>query len=62
MFFTSLISYYQIYYYSLLYAVHILFLVKDGDTTRNMNIQKCLKLQSTYAAIIPLNFFVFTLE
>jgi len=29
-FFTSLRSYYQIHYYSLLYAVHILFPVKTG--------------------------------
>jgi len=28
------------YYYSLLYAVHILFLVKDQDNTQNIKIQK----------------------
>jgi len=28
--------------YSLLYALYILFLIKDGDTTRNFNINKCL--------------------
>jgi len=28
----------------LLYAAYILFLVKDGDTTRNINIHKCLHL------------------
>jgi len=26
------------------------FLVKDGDATRNINTQKCLNLQSRYAA------------
>jgi len=58
MFFESLKSYYQINYYSLLYAVHVLFLVKDGYTTRNINIKKCLNLQSRNAAITPLNIFV----
>jgi len=40
-FFASLRSYYRIDY-SLLYAVYILFLDKDGDTTRNLDIHKCL--------------------
>jgi len=35
---TSLKSYNQMYYYSLLYAVQLLFFVKDGDATRNFNI------------------------
>jgi len=43
-FFASLRSYYHIYYYSLLYAVFILLLVKEGDTTRNFNINNCLHL------------------
>jgi len=33
-----------------------LFLAKDGDNTRNLNIKKCLNLQSRYAAITPFNF------
>jgi len=39
-FFMSLRLYYQIYYYILLYAVYILYL--DVDTTRNIDIHKCL--------------------
>ena len=43
-FFTLPSLYYQIYCYSLLYAVKILYVVTDGDTTRNMNIHKCLHI------------------
>jgi len=39
-FFISLTSYYQIDYYSLVYVVYILFLVKDGDNIRRFNIHK----------------------
>jgi len=42
-FFTSLKSYYPIGYITC-YAVYILFLVKDRDTTRNFNVYKCLHL------------------
>ena len=35
-----------------------LFSVKDGDSTRNINIQKCLNLQSKHAAVTLLNVFV----
>ena len=57
-FFTSPRWYYQIYYYSLLHAVYILFLVKDKDIVRNFNINKYLHLESRYAAIISLKFIL----
>jgi len=60
--FTSLTSCYQIYYYSLLYAVHIPFLVKDGDITRNINILKCLNLQSRSPPSHPLTLLLDPLE
>jgi len=34
-------------------------LVKDGNTTRNINIHICLHLQIRYATITSLNFFSF---
>jgi len=37
-----------------------LFSVKDGDSTRNINIQKCLNLQSRHAAVTLLNVFVWS--
>jgi len=43
-FFTSLRSDCQIGYYSLVYVVYILFVVKDGENIRNFNIHKCLHL------------------
>jgi len=43
-FYTSLRSYHQIDYYSQVYVVYILFLVKDGDNIRSFNILKCLHL------------------
>jgi len=43
-FFTSLRSYYQIDYYSLVYVVYILYLVKDGHSIRSFSIHECLHL------------------
>jgi len=57
-FIISLRLYYKIYYYILLYAVYILYLVKDRNTQRNINMHKCLHLQSRYAAVTSLNFVV----
>ena len=59
--FTLLRLDYWTYYYCLLYAVYILFLVTDGNTTRYINMHKCQLLWSRYAAIISLNFCGFRL-
>jgi len=41
---------------------YIYFLVLERDTTRNINIPKCLHLQRRYAANRCLNFFVWSHE
>jgi len=52
----------MIYYYTLLYAVYVLFLVKDGDTTRNFNIHNVCICKVGTSPSHPLNFSFDPLE